>query len=333
MLHMAARRSQFRSDGPLANALRELGDLDIVEQCGKLSDSEVLSRMRTADVLVTMWGARPIPPELADDPGRVRYVLHLTGTCRQYIPIEIIRSGIPVTNWGDAPARAIAEGAMALLLAVLKDLRARTERVAAGEWAGARRFGLPSGTLCGLRLGLYGCGAIGKRFVSLVEPFRPQLLVYDPYAEDIPECCERVQTLKELFDRSEAIGVFAGLSDETHGTVTSDLLARLPDQGILINVARGEIIDQDALFTELKAGRLRAGLDVLADGDSIPAGHEARGWPNLLLTCHDINSSYWPQRPPQLSEADRIAVDNLKRFLAGQPLRFVMDERRYSLST
>ena len=115
MLHMAGRRSQLAFEGPLADALRKLGELTILEQCRELSDEEALARMREADVLLTMWGSRPIPAALASDPGRVRYILNLTGTCREFVPVEVVRSSIPVTNWGDAPARAVAEGAMALL--------------------------------------------------------------------------------------------------------------------------------------------------------------------------------------------------------------------------
>lgn len=333
MLYMAARRSQLAADGPLATELRKLVELVVVEQGRELTDAAALAQMRQADVLLTMWGARPIPAALAADPGRVRYVLHLTGTCRPYVPVEIIRGGIPVTNWGDAPARVVAEGAMALLLAVLKDLRGRTEGVVAGKGAGARELRLPSGTLRGLRLGLYGCGAIGSRFVKLVTPFEPELLAFDPYAASLPDGCRRVDSLDALFEQSEAVAIWAGLSDETRGSVTAARLAKLPDHGIVINAARGEIIDQPALFAELKSGRLRAGLDVLVDDDYLPAGHEAHRWPNLVLTGHDITSAHWPVRPPHLSEGDAIALDNLKRFLAGQPLRFRMDERRYALST
>lgn len=333
MLHMARKRPQLRTDGPLVEALRKLGELEVVADGVELTDEQALAKMRQADVLITMWGARPIPPALADDPGKVRYVINLTGTCREFVPIEIIRAGIPVTNWGDAPARAVAEGAMALLLAVLKDLRPRTERIVAGEWGGARRWNLPSGTLHGLRLGLYGCGAIARRFVRMVQPFEPELLVYDPYAKEIPSGCRRVDSLEELFDQSEAVAIWAGLSDQTRGSVTADLLARLPDHGVIVNAARGAIIDQEALFAELKSGRLRAGLDVLDHGDAIPADHEARLWPNLVLTCHDVNSALWPPRPPQLGEADKIALANLQRFIAGQPLLFQMDEKRYALST
>ncbi len=333
MLYMANRRSHLSAGSPLGDALRELGELVIVEQCRELSDDDVLVRMRGADVLFTNWAARPIPKALAENPGRVRYVLNLGGTCRTTVPIEIVRGGIAVTNWGDTPARSVAEGAMALLLAVLKDLRGRTEGVLAGKCWGAKRLGLPSGTLCGLKVGLYGCGYIGRRFVRMLEPFEPELVVYDPYANGLPECCRRVDSLDALFGQSEAVVIWAGLSDETNASVTAELLAKLPDHGIVVNAARGELIDQDALFAELKSGRLRAGLDVLAGDDYLPEGHEAHTWPNLLITCHDINSAWWPERPPQVSYADKIVLDNLRRFIAGEPLRFVMDERRYELSS
>ncbi len=333
MLHMAARRSQIDPTGPLANALRELGELVIVEQGRDLDDAEVVERMRAADVVITNWASRRIPEALAQAPGRMRYVLNLGGTCKATVPIEIIRAGIPVTNWGDTPAQAVAEGAMALLLAVLKDVRGRVEALRAGTCGGARRLGLPSGTLCSLRLGLYGCGVIGRRFAEMVRPFKPDLAVYDPHVETLPEGCRRVDSLDALFDWSDALVVWAGLAEATRGSVTAGRLARLPEHGIVINAARGEIIDQDALFAELKAGRLRAGLDVLVNDDYLPAGHEAHAWPNLILTCHDINSAHWPRRPQALSHGDRIALENVKRFLAGETLRHLVDERRYALSS
>jgi phosphoglycerate dehydrogenase-like enzyme len=333
MLHMAARRSRLPAEGPFVKALAEFGDLVVCEHGRELSDEQALAQMREADVLITLWGARRIPAALASAPGRVRYVLHLTGTCREFIPLEIVRSPIRVTNWGDAPAGVVAEGAMALLLAVLKDLRGRTASICAGKWDGAKRLGLPSGTLNGLRLGMYGCGFIGCRFVELVAPFGPDLLAYDPFANPVPTGCRSVSSLAELFAKSEAVAIHASLTDRTRRSVTAELLAKLPDHGILINTARGDIVDQEALFAELKAGRLRAGLDVLAGDDCLPPDHEARAWPNLVLSCHDIASAHWPGRSPSLSESDRVALGNLKRFVSGQPLQFEMDEQRYALST
>jgi phosphoglycerate dehydrogenase-like enzyme/sugar phosphate isomerase/epimerase len=331
--HITNRRSQIAADGPFAAALRELGELELVEQVRERSDEEVLELMRGADVLITNWATRRIPDGLAEDPGRVRYILNIGGTCNAVVPIEVIRSGIPVTNWGDTPARAVAEGAMSLLLAVLKDLRGRVEGVLAGKTWGAGRLGLPSGSLCGLKLGLYGCGVIGQRFVKQVAGFEPELIVYDPFVKELPDACRQVDSLDALFGESEAVVIWAGLSDDTRGSVNAELLAKLPDHAIIVNAARGEIIDQDALFAELKSGRLRAGLDVLVGDNYLEEGNEAHTWPNLLITCHDINSASWPKRPPQLGYGDKVALDNLKRFIAGEPLKFVMDEARYKLSS
>ncbi len=333
ILHVTNRRSQIGPDSPFAHELREMGELELLEHARELTDEAVAEKMRAADVLITNWATRRIPDSLATDPGKLRYVLNIGGTCNAAVPIEIIRSGIPVTNWGDTPARAVAEGAMALFLSVLKDVRGRTEALTEGRPGGAGRLGLPSGTLCGLKVGLYGCGVIGQRFVKLVAPFEPELFAYDPYAKTLPEPCRRVDSLEALFDESEAVVIWAGLSDETESSVTADLLAKLPDHGIIVNTARGEIIEQDALFEELKCGRLRAGLDVMVSDNYFPTGHEAHTWPNLLITSHDINSAHWPHREPALGYGDKIALDNLRRFIEKKPLRFEMDERRYALSS
>jgi len=332
ILHVARRKSRMSPGSLFAKALREFVEFVIVDDGDGMTDADALALMREADVLLAGWDARRIPAPLAENPGRVRYVLNLGGTCRSSVPIEIVRSGIPVTNWGDAPANQIAEGTMALLLAVLKDLRHRTEHVASVRKGTQGEMRLVSGTLRGLRLGLYGCGAIGRRFVELVRPFGPELFVHDPFTKTLPGSLQPLGNLEEVFARSEAVVILVGLSDETRGSVTSELLSMLPDHGIVINTARGEIIDQDALFAELKSGRLRAGLDVLVDDDYLD-GHEAHTWPNAIITCHDIGNYSWPRRPRRLSEAQEVALENLRRFVAGEELRFVMDEKRYLLST
>ncbi len=168
----------------------------------------------------------------------------------------------------------------------------------------------------------------------MLRPFRPAILVFDPYAASLPEGCERAGSLDELFGRCEAIVIHAALSEETRGSVTAERLARLPDRAVLVNTARGAIVDQEALFAELASGRLRAGLDVL-EPDRLPPGHPARDWENLILTAHDIGKNRPPEGfpPTSLDSMHRVCLDNLRRFAAGQPLRFVMDRERYERST
>ena len=334
LLHLAQNKADPRAwTGAFRAAIAEIGDLQVVEDGDNLSDDEAAQVIGDCEILVTSWGARAIPGSLAKDPGALTYICHLTGALRQMIPVELIESSIPVTNWGDAPARAVAEGAVTLLLASLKSLRPRMQRMAEGDWRPTDDF--RSGMLNRLDLGIYGCGFIGRCFIDMVRPFGPTLRVFDPYIDAVPEGCERVPDLEALFDLSHTVAIHAGLSSETETTVTAQLLARLPEGGMLINTGRGAIVDQEALFAELETGRLRAGLDVLRPPEELAADHPARSWPNLILTGHSLSQPF----PKAYDAADafepmhHICLDNLRRHVGGESLRFKMDRRRYELST
>ena len=330
LLHIANRKTEKRVWIPVfIQALKEMGDLTIVEDGEQLSDEECTQRIRQCNILITSWAARPVPESIAADRGELEYICHVTGTVRQFIPIKLVEAGIPLTNWGDVPADGIAEGAMVLLLAMIKNLRHRIEVIQNDGWRPAGDYF--SGTLKELNVGIYGFGVIGKRFLQLLRPFGSIIRIFDPYIDDIPEDCIRVSSMEELFGQSEAIVVHAGLSDETRGSVTAELLAMLPDNGIVINTARGGIIDQDALFAELEKGRLLACLDVL-EPDRLPEGHPAKKWPNAIFTAHSIEKSH-SEYGNVLRPMHQVCLENIKRHIAGESLEFIMDKIRYQRST
>ena len=321
-------------------ALAPLGNVKVIADAGKMPVEEQLALIRECDVLLAGWNSNPIPPEITQNPGKLRYVCNITGGMRGFIPIEIITAGIPVTNWGTAPAFEVAEGALTLLLAMLKNLRGHIDEKRKGEWTGNfSETGSASlgGSLRNIRVGLYGLGMIGRKFVEMLRPFGCAISAYDPFAGDWPADVRRVETLEELFSTAEAVSIHAGVNDSTRKSVTAELLSLLPDHGIVINTARGEILDQDALFAELESGRLRAGLDVLSDGDSLPPEHPARQWPNLILSAHAIGIPNWPvpQKHPEcpLQIFHEVCVENLGRFSRGEPLRYTISEAQYQRMT
>ena len=319
---------------PFRRELEQLGELTIVAEGESMSDEQIAERIRGAEVLMTCWGAAAIPPAVAGDPGQLKYVCNITGTVRQIVPLEIVEAGIPVTNWGDAPAGRVAEAALTLMLACLKNLPARQRIIRGGNWGVDGEFRSPM--LHGLNVGIYGCGMIGRRFIEALRPFRPVIRIYDPYAADLPEDCATVGSLDELFAASEVIVIHAGLTDETRHSVTAELLAKLPDGGVVINTARGAIIDQQALLAELEIGRLRAGLDVLEPEDEpIVPSHPARRWDNLILTAHDLakNRPLEGFPPQRLQPMHEVALDNITRHSQGKPLRFIIDADRYQRTT
>jgi phosphoglycerate dehydrogenase-like enzyme len=317
---------------PFREALRDIGTLEVLGDGDEMSEKALTALIRGCDILLTGWGSVRIPEAVAEDPGNLGYVCNVTGTVVAFVPLSIIEAGIPVTNWGNAPAGRVAEGAFTLTLACLKGLRERIAFVREGGWKLAEGF--YSGLMEGLNVGVYGYGYIGQRYVEMLRPFHPRVRIFDPFVKEIPDWCERVDSLAALFDASELVAVHAGLTDETTGSVDADLLAMLPDQGVIVNTARGAIIDQKALFAELESGRLRAGLDVL-DPDRLPDDHPAREWENVIFTAHDI-AKYRPRGgfpPKHMIAMHRVCLDNLRRYLAGESLQFVMDRERYLLST
>src|SRR5579872_4862246 len=241
LLHIAACEPDKRIwTDTFRDAVAAIGHLKIISGGERLPEAGVLEHIRQCQVLLTAWGTLPVPVAIVQNPGELEYICHITGTVRGMVPLEVIQAGIPVTNWGDAPAFGVAEGAMALLLAMLKNLRSHIEEKRAGRWPGGSAA--LSGSLRGLRLGIFGLGAIGGCFCELVRPFGPRLLAFDPFQQDWPADVERLSSLEELFRRADAIVIHAGLTPKTRGIVTAALLELLPDGGIIINTARGDII-------------------------------------------------------------------------------------------
>ncbi len=163
---------------------------------------------------------------------------------------------------------------------------------------------------------IVGYGSIGRAVARRLEGFdaRVRGVVRHPTDEaDVHGPDE----LPRLVADTDVLVLMCPLTDETSGLVDADLLSRLPDGAIVVNASRGPVVDQDALEAELRAGRLRAALDV-TDPEPLPEGHSLWTAPNLILTPHAAGSTRrWKAR------AHRFVGDQLRRYAAGEPLRNV----------
>lgn len=319
-------------DSPLIKEIKKNYDLTEFILPPDYTEKEYADLIRQYDVLLTMWDSAHVPNELAENPGNLKYICNITGEMTKWIDKEIIESPhITVTNWGDAPAFGVAEGAFALLHAVMKDIPLSIDH-ARNNGTGAHPD-VRLGSLHYTRVCIYGMGAIGRKFVEFIRPFRPEIYAYDPYVDDMPEGVTKVNSLQELFSKAQIMVIHAALCKETEGSVTKELLSLLPDGGVIINTARGKIIDQDALLAELESGRLRAGLDVMYPTDWPDEDAPIRQLKNVILTGHFVSGNNWGINPDELDFTSLNCLENLKRFGEGKPLKFVMDYERYSRTT
>jgi D-3-phosphoglycerate dehydrogenase / 2-oxoglutarate reductase len=195
------------------------------------------------------------------------------------------RHGVWVCNVPDYGTMEVALHAVAMLLALLRNVAGHDREVRAGHWD--YHLGGQLHRPSSLTLGVVGLGRIGQMTAERAAPWFGGVVGYDPYLPDTawPNGMERLD-LEEVFARSSAITLHLPLADDTRGLVGTERLGRMPNGSYLVNTARGGLVDLDALLDALRSGQLAgAALDVLPD-EPPPKGHPLLTHPRALITPH-----------------------------------------------
>ncbi|EIM25398.1 hydroxyacid dehydrogenase [Microvirga lotononidis] len=193
------------------------------------------------------------------------------------------RLGIPVLRALGANARSVAEHAIALSIALLKDLMPLDRAVKSGEWPKASYVGRD---IAGTKLGLVGFGAIGQEVATLARGLGMPVTVFDPYTSELPQDVSRETDLDTLLATSDIVSLHCPLTKETHHLIDAERLARMKPTSFVVNTARGGIIDEAALVEALRNGIIAgAGLDSFAE-EPPPKGSALWSLPNIIVTPH-----------------------------------------------
>ncbi|WP_078900448.1 2-hydroxyacid dehydrogenase [Streptomyces sp. SBT349] len=225
--------------------------------------------------------------------------------------------GVAVTFAPGRNAASTAEHTLGLMLATMRRIPQAHAGVVAGRWdSGMYAYHATGLEIAGSTVGLVGAGAIGRRVASALMALGAEVLVADPYADpaSLPAGVRQVP-LAELLASSAVVSLHARLTAETAGIIGSAELASMPRGSVLVNSARGGLLDHAALATALRDGHLfAAGLDVF-DVEPLPADHPLRGAPNLVLTPHLAGASR-----AVAERAARLVAAEAGRWLRGEPL-------------
>lgn len=222
------------------------------------------------------------------------------------------RHGICAARTTGTLSDSVAEMALAQTLALRRNLRKNRETVQSGVWT--KNIGR---TLVGSTVGIVGFGAIGQSLARLLSGFGCRILVYSRSATDEQAAAFGAEcaTLEELFSQSDVVSIHVPYSEQTHGLVDAQLLARMKPDAVLICTARGKIVDESALYDALVHGRLAgAGLDVF-EQEPAPKNNPLFALENVVLTPHVAS-----QTKEALWATYRKAVDIVDDFFAGREL-------------
>lgn len=267
-----------------------------------------------ADVVVTSWGSPALTKQLLDRAPRLRAVVHAAGTVKPIVTPELWERGIRVSSGNDALAVGVAETALGLTIVSLKNMWELAQQSRLGLW-GAGRSRVRE--LYGLAVGVIGAGRAGRHYIRLLRQFDVNIFVYDPVlgAAEIEALGATKADLETLLASCDVVSIHAPALPATYRLINRERLALMKDDAILINTARGSIVDEEALTEELRKGRLFACLDV-TDPEPPAADHPMRGLPNCILTPHIAGAV-----SNGIRRLGTFAVEELERLKAGEPLQ------------
>ncbi len=233
----------------------------------------------------------------------------------------VLPAGVPLTNATGAYGLAIAEHMLAMALSLMKKLPDYGRNQAQARW---RDEGAVT-SLHGMKVLVVGLGDIGTEFASRCHALGACVRGVRRVPRPAPACVEAVVGLDRLDEEltgADLVALCLPATAETRHLFDAPRLARMKPDAILLNVGRGNVLDQDALADALETGRLAgAGLDV-TDPEPLPADHRLWRAPRLILTPHVSGGWHLPETKERIV---RLMADNLRRFLAGRPLRSLVD--------
>ena len=262
-----------------------------------------------AQVWVPRSAGATLPDGFVDSLPHLRLVQLLSAGAERFA--GRLPEGVLLCNARGAHTPSTAEWAVTATLAAQRGIPFFVREQAAGRWS-SETFS----SLVGARVLVVGAGDIGTTIGRMLAGFDVQLTFVARTARD---GVRSTADLPELLPQADVVILIVPVTPETTGMVDAAFLAAMPDGALLVNAARGVVVDTDALLAELTAGRLRAALDV-TEPEPLPDGHPLWSAPGLLLTPH-VGGAV----PETNARAAAAVTDQLTRVLAGEPLVNVVD--------
>jgi D-3-phosphoglycerate dehydrogenase len=296
-----------RLDPAAAARLREAGH-EVVERSG-LDESQLIEALRGCTALLVRSATRVTARVLAE--AQDLAVVARAGTGLDNIDVKAARArGVTVLNTPAANAVAVAELVFGLVLALERHLAEASADLRAGRWEKTRYMGRE---LWGQRLGLVGFGRIGREVATRARAFGMEVRAFDPLLLAWPAGFEWVRraTLDELLPEVDYLSLHLPLAEGTRGMIGARELALMRTEAVLVNCARGGIVDEEALLAALQGGTLRAAcLDVFATEP--PGSHPLLSLPNVIATPH-LGASTGGAQARAGVEAAELVIDALAR--------------------
>ncbi len=254
----------------------------------QFSKEELIEKVKDVDAIITCWGSNQIDKEVLDNAPNLKIIAHLAGTVAPFVTEEVYERGILVIGANDREfSESVAEGALAYTLAKLRRLDEIARILREEKKAGWHKFTDYRGLL-DKTVGIVSFGAIAEYFVNMLQPFHCKIKVYSRSISDetLRKYNMERATLEEIFSTCDVISVHTAWNQYTEKMINKDLIKMMKDNALIINTARGAVIDEEALTEELKTGRIMAALDVFYPNEPLLDDNPLYTLDNVFVIDH-----------------------------------------------
>ena len=294
-------------------AIEKSGEVSCNPYDRQLTREELKNVMKDADVLITGWGTEMLTADLFLSADKLKIVAHTGGSVGNLVDGAVYEKGIRVLSGNNVYAKSVAEGCLCYTISALRQTEIYINVMRNGGW---KDDSSKNRGLIGKRVGLVGFGAIAKYFVEMLRLFHTEVLVYSSYLtnEEAENCGVELSAIDTIFETCDVISLHSGLTEKTTGMINKELLKKIKDGALLVNTARGALMDETALIEELKTGRFMAALDVYTE-EPLAIDSPLRTMQNVLPMPH--------MGGPTIDMREEVALtlaEDIKRFINGQPL-------------
>ncbi|MGO1592185.1 MAG: 2-hydroxyacid dehydrogenase [Ancrocorticia sp.] len=292
--------------------LIERDGIDAAPRCPALVDS-----CADADIIVVHVAS--INREVIEKAKNLKLAAVLRGGIENADTAALAERGIPLINAPWRSANAVADFTVGMMIAENKNIARSHKLLMDGVWCKKYSNQSHIRDMRKCTVGLVGVGNIGSRVAKRLVGFESRVITYDPYAsaEQVAAMgIEPVDSLEDLLSQSDFVSLHMRISDATHHMMNADTLALMKPTAYLINTARADLVDEDALASALANHQIGgAAIDVYAS-EPLAEGHPYLGLENITLTSHLAGTS-----ADTMQTSVEIGVDQLERYLTGEPLQ------------
>ena len=306
--------------------LNKLGTIIWDKSVEEITPEWLRDNLVDIDICLCGWGVPKFDAFVLEKANKLKFIGYVAGSVANVVSDEMYDRGIRISCGNEMFAQSVAECTIAFMLCAQRDLRKFSNIINDGGWIDDM---YTCKALIEKEVGIVGYGAISRYLLVMLKPFCCNIKLYSKHMteEQAAELGVKKASLEEIFSTCDIVSLHCAKTPENHHLINDTLLSMMPQDALLVNTARGDVVDEEALAKHLHAGHIRAALDVYQE-EPLPMHSPLRGIDNVYMFPHIGGPTV--DRYPACAH---VVLEDIARLLKGEELQHEIKAWRSKMMT